>query len=400
MISTQTLQIGVGASAQRDYILAVKEAMQQARTTIHNPNIDLTIVFASSEFAHPNTLKTIRNLTGNSTLVGCSTGGIIATKGVQRFGIAIALVSLDEKAHISTAHIDSVQVRSALKAGEELGEKLISGFRGFTRDFGIIFYDGLMAENWNFITGLQEKLGNSFPLIGAAASDDFRFTKTTVFHDEDILQDAASGVIFGGRLMSGFGVEHGWKPLGKPRTVTKSIHNVVYEIDGLSATNVYEDYFSCDLERLKKESRRISILYPIGIPLPGEKEILLRNILSIENNGSLIFQGNIPEGSSIRLMIGTKESCLEATKKAALSAQQRLLGTPCNLVLVFDSMSRNALLGRDAKKEIQIIRDVFGPDVPIIGACTYGEQAPLESINYMGKTYLHNQTITILAIGG
>ncbi len=281
-----------------------------------------------------------------------------------------------------------------------MGEKLVSKFSGVTRDFGLIFYDGLMAENWNFITGLQEKLGISFPLIAAAASDNLEFAKTSVFHNDRILQDAASGIVFGGKIMCGFGVEHGWNPIGKPRTVTKSIHNVVYEIDGVSATNVYEDYFACDLERLKKETRRISILYPIGMPLPDEKEILLRNILSIENNGSLIFQGNVPEGSSIRLMIGTKESCLEATKKAAISAQQRLLGSPCSLVFVFDSMSRNALLGRDAKKEIQIIREVFGPDVPIIGACTFGEQAPLESINYKGKTYLHNQTITVLAIGG
>ncbi|HNX80719.1 MAG TPA: FIST N-terminal domain-containing protein [Candidatus Omnitrophota bacterium] len=400
MISTQTFQIGVGASTQRDYILAVKEAMQQARATIYNAKIDLTIVFTSSEFAHPNTLKTVKDIVGDSALIGCSTGGVIAGNEVLHFGIAIALICLPEKTHLVTADIDAVQARTALKAGEELGEKLVSGFSGLPRDFGLIFYDGLMAENWSFIAGLQEKLGISFPLIGAAASDNLQFAKTSVFHNERILQDAASGVLFGGRLISGYGIEHGWKPIGKPRTVTKSINNVVYEIDGVSATNVYEDYFACNLERLKKESRRISILYPIGISLPDEKEILLRNILSIENNGSLIFQGNVPEGSPIRLMIGTKESCLEATKKAAGSAQQRFLGTPCNLILVFDSMSRNALLGRDSKKEIKIIRDVFGPNVPLIGACTYGEQSPLESINYKGKTYLHNQTITILAIGG
>ena len=62
---------------------------------------------------------------------------------------------------------------------------------------------------------------------------------------------------------------------------------------------------------------------------------------------------------------------------------------------VFDSISRYFLLGRQAEKELQIIRDGLGHDVPIAGIYTFGEQAPLKSINYLGQTYFHNQTITI-----
>lgn len=133
--------------------------------------------------------------------------------------------------------------------------------------------------------------------------------------------------------------------------------------------------------------------------LPGEEEYLLRNILAIQEGGSLLCQGNIPSDSQIRLMIGTKESCLTATKEAIDEAKKGLFGRKCEFVFVFDSISRYTLLGRDANKELEIIKNEFGKNTPIIGFYTYGEQAPLRAISYQGKAYSHNQTITILAIG-
>jgi hypothetical protein len=99
-------------------------------------------------------------------------------------------------------------------------------------------------------------------------------------------------------------------------------------------------------------------------------------------------------------MIGTKESCLSATHQALYEMKQGLAGKPINFVFVFDSISRYILLGRQANSELEIIKEELGKDTPIIGIYTYGEQAPLKAINYQGRSYLHNQTITILGLGG
>jgi hypothetical protein len=220
--------------------------------------------------------------------------------------------------------------------------------------------------------------------------------------------DSAVGMLLGGKLSFGLGIKHGWRPLGKPRTVTKSKGNIVYEIDNNPAVKIYEDYFGKSLDELRKEIRRISILYPIGIFLPGEKEYLLRNTLSIENDGALRFQGNVIEGSLIRLMIGTKESCLKATQEAVDEVKRDLLIANLEFkkremnkfVLVFDSVSRYLLLKRDAEKELEIIKEGVGDNTPIMGIYTYGEQAPLMATSYQGHAYFHNQTIAVLAIGG
>jgi len=224
-----------------------------------------------------------------------------------------------------------------------------------------------------------------------------------------VLTDACIGVLLGGgKINFGMGIKHGWKPLGKPRKVTLSKGNIVFEIDEQPAVKLYEEYLALGLSELKKQLKHISILYPLGIYLPGEDEYLLRNIVSVENNGALRFQGDVPEDSLVRLMIGTKESCLSATRQATAETKMGLYGPIFNVakkeikyfVLVFDSISRYMLLRREATKEVEIIKEAFGKDTPIIGLYTYGEQAPLKAINYRGRAYFHNQTITILAIGG
>jgi hypothetical protein len=107
-------------------------------------------------------------------------------------------------------------------------------------------------------------------------------------------------------------------------------------------------------------------------------------------------------------MIGTKESCLNATRQA-LDEAKKILFAPIvdigkseirNSVFVFDSVSRYILLRREAQEELEIIKEGFSKDTPIIGLYTYGEQAPLKAISYQGQAYFHNQTIAILNIGG
>jgi hypothetical protein len=392
------IQVGIGISTAKDLHQAAKEAVEQARIKI-NKNINLAIVFSSIEFAHPVILKTINRLLGSVNIIGCSSSVIISNRGVLKHGLAIMLLSLPQDIHFNTAYVKDINASSITNAGEELGEKLLYGFKNIRRDLGIIFCDGLIPESSRLIYGVQERLGKSFPLVGASTSNITGSHKTYLYFNESVLNDATCGIIWGGKLNFGLGVKHGWRPLGKVRTVTKSQGNTIYEIDNAPAAKLYEEYLDCDLSKLRKELKYISIFYPIGIYLTGEEEYLLRNIISIADDGSLHLQGNVPQGSLIRLMIGTKESCLNATHQAVDEVKNSLRGYQYKFILVFDSISRYILLGRQANQELEIIKENFGQDVPIVGLYTYGEQAPLRAINYQGRVYFHNQTITILAIG-
>ncbi|MCM8795735.1 MAG: FIST C-terminal domain-containing protein [Candidatus Omnitrophica bacterium] len=396
------MQVGIGLSSARDHLQATKEAVVQARANLRKDKIDFVIVFTTPEFAHPLILKTITNLVGPIPILGCSGLAVISNQGGLKDGLGIILVRLSEEIHFNVAVIKEISVKSALHAGEELGEKLLLGLRGTPRNLSLIFSDGLIPNHAGLLNGLQEKLGLSFPLVGACASDNlfFKKKKTYIYFNQEILSDAACGLIWTGKVNFALGIRHGWKPLGKPRLVTRSEGNIIYEIDHQPAVKIYEEYLARDVANLKKDLKTISILYPLGIPISAEEEYLLRNIISIQEDGSLVFQGNIPEGCSVRMMIGTKESCLQATQQAAEEVKMRLGSRESKFVLVFDSVSRYMLLGRQAEQEIQIIKNNLGKDIPFLGIYTYGEQAPLKAISYLGRTYFHNQTITLVGIGG
>ncbi len=399
-LDKMAISAGIGLSTAKDHIQAVKEAISQARINIHTAKIDLAIVFSSIEFAHSSVLKTINSLLGEVPLVGCSSLAVISHQGIFKHGLIIMLLGIPEGIYFNAAYVKEVSAKSTAAAGEELGEKLLYGFKGLRRDLSMIFSDGLIQDGSGLIWGLQEKLGASFPLVGASASDNLSFQKTYLYFNQEIFSDTACGMLWGGKLNFGLGIKHGWKPLGKLRRVTKAKDNTVYEIDSVAAVKIYEEYFAKDMAGLKKDLKHISVLYPIGIYLPGEEEYLLRNISSIKEDGSLIFQGNVPQDAQIRLMIGTKESCLAATQQAAEEVKKGLSGRPLDFVFVFNSVSRYILLGRQANQELEIIKAQLGADIPIIGIYTYGEQAPLRAISYLGRTYFHNQTVTILGIAG
>ena len=394
---------GVGISTNEDYKLAVAEAVYQARKNLKQKVISLAIVFTSFEFAFPYLLKAINNLIGaNVPLLGSTSNAILTENGIYNHAVAITLISTKD------AYFNIALVQNALKdlysSGDKLAKQLLFGMRGARRRFCLTFSDGLIIDNLPLLKGLQQKFGLSFPIIGATtASDNIRLNKTYQYFNQEVLHSSIVGLLFAGKVYFGLGVKHGWKPLGKPHWVSSSEKCIIKEIENKPAVSLYQDYFAKDTPELKKELKRISRLYPIGINISGEEEYLLRNVIFIRDDGSLICQGDVPVDSQIRLMIGTRESCLSATEEAAKEAKQTLSiqvypkEEPASIIFVFNSVSRLYLLGRQFTEELEIIKSHF-PDVPMIGLCTYGEQAPMQATGFAGKTYCHNQTISILAV--
>ncbi|MBU0548851.1 MAG: FIST C-terminal domain-containing protein [Candidatus Omnitrophica bacterium] len=394
---------GVGVSNNKDYKRAIAEAIYQTKNSLKENQISLAVVITSPDFAFPNLLKAISNIVGLSVpLIGVTNNAIFTQEGIFSHAIAIALISAKE-AHFNTASSKSV-LKDPQAGGDELAKQLLFGMKNILRRFVLFFSDGSITDNQPLLSGIQQRLGQSFPIIAATpASNNIETNKTFQYFNQEVLNGSAVGLLWAGKVNFGFGIKHGWKPIGKPHRVTSAYKSTITQIEGKPAAALYQDYFAKDIPELKKELRRISCLYPLGINVSGEEEYLLRNILSIENDGSLICRDDVPNGSRVRLMIGTKESCLLATEEAARDAKQNLQlqtypkGKDASIIFVLNSASRLYLLGRQITKEIEIIKSQF-PHTPIIGLCTYREQAPLKTTDFAGKTYSHNQTIVILAM--
>jgi hypothetical protein len=396
------MNIGVGLSLEKNSRLAAQEAVRLARLPLQK-KADLAILFSSTEFASVTLLSAVCDSLAEVPLVGLASAGIFSALGIFPHGLALLLVELDEGIHFKTGCAEEAKARGRL-AGEETGEKLLSGAKGLSRAFCLSFSDSF-AENPGLIEGLKDTLGKSFPIIGISAADGPSL-KSKIYHHAEVLSDCCSGILWGGKLAFGLGVKHGFRPLGKPRLVTRSEGNIIKTIDHEPAALPYQDYLGWDLLRLQTEVTHISTLYPLGIQTT-EDEYLLRNILSVNEEGHLVCQTDVPQGSTIRLMIGTKETCLAAAQEAAYEAKKTLEANPItkikpgkNFALVFSSISRQRLLKREANKELGMLQDTLGKETPLIGIYTQTELVPSRLASEHGKVSCHNQSIVVLLVGG
>ncbi len=376
MVTETTLgndTIGIGWSDHPNAVTAGETAGRMAvqRMAEHRPR--WALVFASSWFDQPKLLEGLRRALPDVPLVGGSSAGEILPDGPTSHHCVVLVVGDDE---IDAASGIGVGLdRDPRLAGHEAALQALRKFNGKTRSGFLLFGDGLLSGYTEVIRGVQEVLGTKSVVAGGLTADDLRFTHTYQYADDQTLSRSVVGLLLGGSCTIGVGLEHGFSPISRPLRVTAASANILRQCDGHPAFDVYEEYFGPEvMERVRQEGfTRQLIAYPLGVQLGSSDEFLLRNVRGFEADGSLTCTGEIPEGSTVRLMIGSKELALEAAARAAQTALRPL--STVRFVLVLDSVSRRKLLGSDAAREIQQIRKMIGMSTPLIGCYTYGEHA-------------------------
>lgn len=406
------IDIGIGVSLEKNPISAGKEAARLAKAKMRQGKVDLAFVFGCANLSYITLLKTIAGSLQDSPILGCSSPAMLCDQGIFKQGLSIMTLGFPENAGFKMAYVKDIRTKGGINAGGDLGVRLLHSWPNIQKLLSLIFSNATIKDNAGLIYGLQERLGTTFPLVGGYVGDNLAGLRNYIYFNQELYSDACAAILFGGKLNFGLGIRHGWKPLGKPHIVSASQDNMVYGIDDKPAADIYQEYLGYNLEKLKRELKFISVFYPLGITVAGQQECQLRSIVGIESDGSLILQGNIPKGSAVRLMIGTKETCLDAAKQAAQEARKNILDFTTErlknskkeptkrFALVFSSANRLQLLKADAKKEMAAIQEGLGKDTPFIGACTYAELASLNTTGYREKVHLYSQTISILTIEG
>ena len=120
-------------------------------------------------------------------------------------------------------------------------------------------------------------------------------------------------------------------------------------------------------------------------------EIKVRAPLALVGD-SILFAGEIPEGSSIRLTESTAERQVESAGMAAQQARSQVVDGRVAGAVVFDCICRNLILGDRFNAAIAKMSSELG-GAPLAGFETYGEIA-LDEGDLSG---FHNTTSVVLA---
>ncbi len=323
---------------------------------------------------------------GDAAIVGCTTGGEIAGNEVLDDSIVTAAIGFD-KATVRVAARDLTDISQSHDVGAELARELAGdGLRAI-----FILSDGTKVNGDVLVAGCLEAVRPEVIVTGGLAGDGARFQSTAVGCNDAMRPGRVAAIgLYGDSLTIGHGSFGGWDEFGPPRTITRAQGNVLYELDGEPALDLYKRYLGEEAQGLPGSA----LLFPLSIrPAAGaEGGEVVRTIVGIDEAAkSMTFAGDVPTGYLARLMRGNFDNLVDGAGKAAETANT---GSPCLAVLV-SCIGRKLLMGQRIAEEVEIVSDVLGPRAALIGFYSYGEISPH---GFTGKCELHNQTMTITTI--
>jgi len=384
-----------GQSLEARTEVAAGEAARQALATLSGHKVLAAIVFASPKHKLGKALATIEGLVEGAPVIGCTTAGELTERGVLRDGIAVLLLAGDGLAigaHAIGAKTEPDRVATQLSAGYAEAQRQATS-RGLPASTTVILVDGLAGTGDRVVSSVLRSTRAFQQIVGGAAGDEGAFSATHVGMGARATSDAAAVLHFFGAQRWGVGVDHGLTAGPERHVVTRSEGNVVREIDGRPAFELYRAHAKARGIVLEPDSAGPYLMAnELGLFFLDELRTA-RAPLSVTAGGGLSCAADVPEGTTICVLEGRPDAMVAAAKHAAEEARAALQGQPAAAVLVFDCVCRASILGDEVGRELDAIKSVF-PDAPIAGFFTYGEIA-----RSRGKLDgWHNTTAVIVAI--
>jgi hypothetical protein len=259
-----------------------------------------------------------------------------------------------------------------------------------------ILCSGLAVNGSALVRGVGTGLPGGVKLSGGLAADGNLFERTWVLEGGEPVENVATAVgLYGDALLVGHGCSGGWTEFGPERQVTQSDGNVLYELDGQPALALYKHY----LGDLAAQLPSSALLFPLALRAPsGHAGAVVRTILAVdEARQALVFAGDMPVGSTVRLMRTSIDSLVTSAEQAGQRAVQLLghtggEGAAGVLAVSVSCIGRRLVMGERTEEEVEAVVEQLPPGAVHGGFYSYGEIAPANSANV---AELHNQTMTL-----
>jgi len=349
--------------------------------------VNFVMVFADMSRLDASISPLFRTAYPNAEILYCSTAGEISNDRVSEGSICITAIYF-EKTEIKTSLINIRSYVSSAAAGSAIVGKLIDDKLRHI----LVFADGQLVNGSDLVRGMNAALPAGVTISGGLAGDGPRFERTIVGLDDNIMTGNIAAIgLYGDHLEVSYSSRGGWDSFGPDRKITKSKDNVLYELDGKSALSLYKKYLGDLAEQLPGSA----LLFPIAIRIGETAQPLVRTILSInEEEQSMTFAGNMPEGAYARLMKANFDRLIDAAAGAAEICLEAFDKKAPQLALLVSCVGRRIVLGQRIDEEIDSVRDEFGKETILAGFYSYGEISPLGPST---GCELYNQTMTITA---
>jgi diguanylate cyclase (GGDEF)-like protein len=272
-----------------------------------------------------------------SFYVGCSTCGNIMNGDLSKDDYVIVCTEFESptaEINVTQYHLDNDNV-------DEVIPKVVKFANENKWIKAIMLYTTVWDTSMSSFCRALESVRQDVEILGGGAFNDamdsfssFVFSKGKKPSDNSI-----AFVFLGGEDL----VVHtryicGWKPLGRAMTITKANGNLLEEVDGTIAFDVYKRYL-----KIENDENFLSntVEFPYLIRCNGIE--ILRHPLACNKDGALLMASDVELASKIRLAYGDSMAILENIYKNAMSIREE----DPDVIMIFSCAGRKAYWGDD-----------------------------------------------------
>ena len=301
-------------------------------------------------------IKYLKNLFPNAKIIGSTTDGEIVNSHIQKNSFVVSFLFFEK----SKVNIDYL-TKDKLDDFENFTSKLITPDSKLL----MLFASGFDIDFESYLKKIKD-----IPLIGGVAGDNTKFRKNYVISDKNIIFEGFVGCSIEGEIEVQIKSLFLWEAIGKELTVTKADKNILYELDGEEAFNVYNRYLGVN--------KKIFLKYSIQFPFIKENNIA-RAALGLKEKG-IVYGGNFKNNEKVKFGI---VNILNVTKY--IDERLKELNEIKKEALIIISCVAN----KDAFPEIVKRKLTLLKDIPNSGFFSYGE--------FIDKIFL-NQTFNFVTL--
>jgi small ligand-binding sensory domain FIST len=371
------LHAGVGYSVSSNPRTAAEESAKAAMAQAGLRVADAAICFASSAHggAYPSLVRTVGETAGTREVAGCGTTGVIAGGREIESGPSVAVMVVGGSSIAATRLFVPQLRRRAREAAEELANAARPKLGA--NNLLCVFPDTYNLEPEPFLATLARELPG-VTVVGGGATEDGSTGETFQFCGDAVSSNSVSGMLLAGDFDMNIGAALACAPIGALHHVTKVRENIIFELDGRPAYEVFAEVAG----PLAADLRRALAFVFAGVPLDPAATSLERNNFYVRNvtgaseeHGAIALAHRPQIGDAIGFVLRDGQR-----SRNELKAMLEPMAVPRRIApafgLYFDCISRGSGLYNIPDHDSAYISQYLG-QTPIAGFFTGFEIGPL-----------------------
>ena len=321
-----------------------------------------------------NLLEALRTQTGVKDWIGTVGAGICYT-GLEVYDEPAAAIML------TTLPEDSYRL---LPAGMEAMSTMLTENRNWIAEqavhFGIVHGDPRNTHIAQIIQSLSTDLDPGFLVGGLTSASDGSFPQQIA---GQFYENGLSGVLLSSRISVITGLTQGCTPLAARHTITRSEGNILAELDGRPALDVFKEDIGV---ALAEDLSRVAGYIFVGLPVPGSDtgDYLVRNLMGIDPNEKLLAIGdNLEDDAPIMFCRRDADTAHEDMIRMLTDLRKRAKGRQIKGGVYYTCLGRGRHQFGEHSEELKLIQEQLG-DFPLVGFFANGEISHNRLYGYTG----------------